>query len=205
MAALTIEQKRAVALASARARASESSGIPEGREGTRYDFLPPTSMVRQAGNMFDVYRDVLSTSANKPAAQPYHAIVDPFLDIISGVKRGTEDLTQGVPKLVEKVTGGALFPGAGAYKDQKEAQYKNVTQNGQTFLQRPAAGTARFATQVGVGYGGTGGLAKKSADELPNNVRHKLGVLKLVKDGQAVSAIGFRANETSFMVFKDKE
>lgn len=50
-----------------------------------------------------------------------------------------------------------------------------------------------------------GGLAKKSSDELPNNVRHKLGVLKLVKDGQAVSDIGFRANETTFMVFKDKE
>lgn len=52
---------------------------------------------------------------------------------------------------------------------------------------------------------GTGGLTKKSADELPNNVRHKLGVLKLVKDGQAVSDIGFRANETTFMIFKDKE
>lgn len=50
-----------------------------------------------------------------------------------------------------------------------------------------------------------GVLEKKSADELPNNVRHKLGVLKLVKDGQAVSDIGFRANETTFMVFRDKE
>lgn len=50
-----------------------------------------------------------------------------------------------------------------------------------------------------------GVLEKKSADELPNNVRHKLGVLKLVKDGQAVSDIGFRANETTFMIFKDKE
>jgi len=50
-----------------------------------------------------------------------------------------------------------------------------------------------------------GVLEKKSGDELPNNVRHKLGVLKLVKDGQAVSDIGFRANETTFMIFKDKE
>lgn len=50
-----------------------------------------------------------------------------------------------------------------------------------------------------------GMLEKKLGDELPNNVRHKLGVLKLVKDGQAVSDIGFRANETTFMVFKDKE
>jgi hypothetical protein len=50
-----------------------------------------------------------------------------------------------------------------------------------------------------------GVLEKKSGDELPNNVRHKLGVLKLVKDGQAVSDIGFRANETTFIVFKDKE
>ena len=52
---------------------------------------------------------------------------------------------------------------------------------------------------------GAGVLKKKSGDELPNNVRHKLGVLKLVKDGQAVSDIGFRANETTFIVFKDKE
>ena len=51
----------------------------------------------------------------------------------------------------------------------------------------------------------TGQLEKKSNNELPNNVRHKLGVLKLVKDGQAVSGIGFRANETTFMVFRDKE
>jgi hypothetical protein len=50
-----------------------------------------------------------------------------------------------------------------------------------------------------------GVLEKKLGDELPNNVRHKLGILKLVKDGQAVSDIGFRANETTFMVFKDKE
>jgi hypothetical protein len=52
---------------------------------------------------------------------------------------------------------------------------------------------------------GAGGIDKKLGDELPNNVRHKLGILKLVKDGQAVSDIGFRANETTFMVFKDKE
>lgn len=50
-----------------------------------------------------------------------------------------------------------------------------------------------------------GVLEKKSGDELPNNVRHKLGILKLVKDGQAVSDVGFRANETTFMIFKDEE
>lgn len=49
-----------------------------------------------------------------------------------------------------------------------------------------------------------GVLEKKSGDELPNNVRHKLGILKLVKDGQAVSDVGFRANETTFIIFKDK-
>jgi hypothetical protein len=51
----------------------------------------------------------------------------------------------------------------------------------------------------------TGGLEKKTGEELPNNVRHKLGILKLVKDGQAVSDIGFRANENMFIVVRDKE
>lgn len=71
-------------------------------------------------------------------------------------------------------------PGGGAYTICQQGDYYLMTNN------------------VGV-------LEKKSGDELPNNVRHKLGVLKLVKDGQAVSDIGFRANETTFMVFKDKE
>ena len=52
---------------------------------------------------------------------------------------------------------------------------------------------------------GAGGIDKKLGDELPNNVRHKLGILKLVKDGQAVSDIGFRANENTFIVIRDKE
>lgn len=71
-------------------------------------------------------------------------------------------------------------PGGGAYTICQQGDYYLMTNNG-------------------------GVLEKKSGDELPNNVRHKLGVLKLVKDGQAVSDIGFRANETTFMVFKDKE
>jgi len=71
-------------------------------------------------------------------------------------------------------------PGGGAYTICQQGDYYLMTNNG-------------------------GVLEKKSGDELPNNVRHKLGVLKLVKDGQAVSSIGFRANETTFMVFKDKE
>ena len=52
--------------------------------------------------------------------------------------------------------------------------------------------------------GGGGLLEKKLSEELPNNVSHKLGILKLIKDGQAVSDIGFRANETTFIIFKDK-
>jgi hypothetical protein len=102
--------------------------------------------------MFDAFRNAVATTADKPSAQMGHAVMDPFLDIISGVKRGTEDLTQGVPKLVEKVTGGALFPGAGAYKNQKEAQYQNVTQN------RLAAAVPRIATQAAITYP-VGGVA----------------------------------------------
>jgi len=49
-----------------------------------------------------------------------------------------------------------------------------------------------------------GGLDKKTNDELPNNVRHKLGILKLVKDGQAVSDVGFRASDNVFLILKDK-
>jgi hypothetical protein len=52
---------------------------------------------------------------------------------------------------------------------------------------------------------GVNGYIKKSSDELPNNVRHKLGILKLVKDGQAVSDIGFRAAENIFLILKDNE
>jgi len=145
MAAVTIEQQRAVALANARARAAESGGIPEGRKGTRYDFLPPTSMVRQAGNMFDVARDVFTQSqANAPTA--LGAAAQPFVDMLSGAKRGFEDLTQGVPALVN-------LPGARDYKNQKEAQYQSATQN------RTAAAVPRLATQAAIAYGGTGGLA----------------------------------------------
>lgn len=124
---------------------ASSGGIPESRKGTRYDFLPPTSMVRQAGNMFDVFRDAMASTADKPSAQMGHAVMDPFLDIISGVKRGTEDLTQGLP---------ALFglPGARDYKSQKEAQYQNVTQN------RLAAAVPRVATQAAITYP-VGGVA----------------------------------------------
>lgn len=49
-----------------------------------------------------------------------------------------------------------------------------------------------------------GGLEKKTNDELPNNVRHKLGILKLVKNGQAVSDVGFKASDNVFLIVKDK-
>ena len=50
-----------------------------------------------------------------------------------------------------------------------------------------------------------GEFEKKTGDELPNIVRHKLGILKLVKDGQAVSDVGFRAAENIFLILKDNE
>ena len=50
-----------------------------------------------------------------------------------------------------------------------------------------------------------GEFEKKTGDELPNIVRHKLGILKLVKDGQAVSDVGFKAAENIFLILKDNE
>ena len=127
------------------ATAPKPSGIPEGREGTRYDFLPPTSQVRQLGNMFDVARDAFTQSQAK-SPTGLGAAAQPFVDMLSGAKRGFEDLTQGVPALVG-------LPGARDYKDQKEAQYQAATQN------RSAAAIPRLATQAAIAYGGTGGLA----------------------------------------------
>lgn len=109
---------------------------------------------------------------------------DEFLMSIADV-RERESLRR-LPDLIEEAllldtlykTG--TSPGGGAYTICQQGDFYLMTNNG-------------------------GVLEKKSGDELPNNVRHKLGVLKLVKDGQAVSDIGFRANETTFMVFKDKE
>ncbi len=124
--------------------APSTGGIPEGRKGTRYDFLPPTSQVRQLGNMFDVARDVFTQSqANAPTA--LGAAAQPFVDMLSGAKRGFEDLTQGVPALVG-------LPGALDYKNQKEAQYRAATQN------RLAAAVPRLATQAAITYP-VGGVA----------------------------------------------
>ena len=167
--------------------APSTGGIPEGRKGTRYDFLPPTSQIRQLGNMFDVVRDVLASTANKPSAQPAHAVIDPFLDIISGVKRGTEDLTQGLP---------ALFglPGAREYKNQKEAQYQNVTQN------RTAAAVPRLATQAAIAYGGTGGLGSiaRGLPVVSNALRTVAPALKVTPEvaetiATALESGGFKA------------
>lgn len=127
-----------------KSKSKSQSGIPEGRKGTRYDFLPPTSPIRQAGNIFDVARDVFTQSQAK-SPTGLSAAAQPFVDILSGVKRGVEDLTQGVPALVG-------LPGAREYKSQKEAQYQAATQN------RLAAAAPRLATQAAIAYGGTGGL-----------------------------------------------
>lgn len=136
-----------------KSKSKSQSGIPEGRRGTRYDFLPPTSPIRQAGNIFDVARDVFTQSqANAPTS--LGAAAQPFVDILSGVKRGVEDLTQGVPALVG-------LPGAREYKGQKEAQYQAATQN------RLAAAAPRLATQAAIAYGGTGGLGRVAARALP--------------------------------------
>lgn len=41
--------------------------------------------------------------------------------------------------------------------------------------------------------------------ELPNEVRMKLGMLKLVENEQFISGIGFKANEDAFVILKEKE
>jgi hypothetical protein len=118
-------------------------------------------MVRQAGNMFDVARDVFTQSqANAPTA--LGAAAQPFVDMLSGAKRGFEDLTQGVPALVG-------LPGARDYKNQKEAQYQAATQKSL------AAQASRLATQVGITYpvGSTLALPVKAlAKAVPSVARY---------------------------------
>lgn len=104
---------------------------------------------------------------------------DEFLATIIDTKK--RDVLSKVPEIHDEVSLLESISKTGAtYTVRQQGDYYLMTNNG-------------------------GVLEKKSADELPNIVRHKLGILKLVKDGQAVSDIGFRANETTFMVFRDKE
>jgi hypothetical protein len=37
-------------------------------------------------------------------------------------------------------------------------------------------------------------------DAMPEDLRRKLGILKLVEDGQCVEGMGFRSNENVFLV-----
>lgn len=50
---------------------------------------------------------------------------------------------------------------------------------------------------------GKGGLRAQSAEGLSEDIRHKLGILKLVEDGQAVAGIGFRHNAEMFILLGD--
>jgi hypothetical protein len=122
-----------------------SSGIPEGRKATRYDVLPPGSLVRELGDTFDVARNAFAQSQAKNPTR-LGATIQPYVAVLSGAKRGVEDFTQGAP---------ALFglPGAREYKNQKEAQYKAATPN------RLAAEGARLAMQAAITYPIGGALA----------------------------------------------
>ena len=43
-------------------------------------------------------------------------------------------------------------------------------------------------------------LQIKESDELPDFMRRAIGLLKLVEDNQAVSGVGLRVNESTFLV-----
>jgi hypothetical protein len=49
-----------------------------------------------------------------------------------------------------------------------------------------------------------GELRAHTAEELPEDIRHKLGILKLVDDGQAVEEIGFRHNTEMFILYREQ-
>lgn len=49
------------------------------------------------------------------------------------------------------------------------------------------------------------GLKEYASDDLTESMRHKLGILKLVEDGQAVEGIGFRHSSDTFILFGDKQ
>lgn len=61
-----------------------------------------------------------------------------------------------------------------------------------------------FVVQQGGVYLVTNGdkLTEHSADTLPEHIKHKLGILKLVQDEQAVSGIGYRCSESTFILIE---
>jgi len=48
------------------------------------------------------------------------------------------------------------------------------------------------------------GVKELTNDDLPSHMKHKLGILKLVEDGQAVKDIGFRHSEDMFVLFGEQ-
>lgn len=48
------------------------------------------------------------------------------------------------------------------------------------------------------------GVKELTNDDLTESMKHKLGILKLVEDGQAVEGIGFRHSDDTFILFGDE-
>jgi hypothetical protein len=47
------------------------------------------------------------------------------------------------------------------------------------------------------------GVTELTNDDLTEPMKHKLGILKLVQDGQAVEGVGFRHSDDTFILFGD--
>jgi hypothetical protein len=47
------------------------------------------------------------------------------------------------------------------------------------------------------------GVKELTNDDLTEPMKHKLGILKLVEDGQAVEGVGFRHSDDTFILFGD--
>lgn len=67
------------------------------------------------------------------------------------------------------------------------------------------SGGHRIMQQGDIYYevGNGGELVQHTADTLSDSIRHKLGILKLVEDGQAVEGVGFRQSSEMFILFGD--
>jgi hypothetical protein len=68
----------------------------------------------------------------------------------------------------------------------EKLNYTTVVHHNNAFLIRP----------------NTGEMAYKSFDELPEHMQNAIGVLQLMEDGELVDNVGFRLNDTNFLILE---
>jgi hypothetical protein len=68
----------------------------------------------------------------------------------------------------------------------EKLKYKSVVHHNNAFLIRPVTGEMEY----------------KSFDELPEYMQNAIGVLQLMEDNELVDDIGFRLNDTNFLILE---